>query len=177
VLARRIHTDLTPDEVERVTEGVQEFHLTTTWKQPGGAGPARELMDAAEVELGEAASGADLQVAQELNARRRRAVNDAQKILGQALGEMEANAPLTVAMKQGKKDQFQVSLGKKSIEDAIRRCARLACSAATTRIETVAGDTLPDHQRRMAWTGSPSRSNARGHRAGPAQPGDHPRRP
>lgn len=144
VLARRLHSDLTPEEVERVTDGVQEFHLHQYMETSAEAlGQARELMDAArEVELGEAASGAELQVAQELNARRRRAVGDAQKILGQALGEMETNAALVVAMKQGKKDQFQVSLGKKPVEAAIQQARAIGLQRGDYRIENVAGDTF-----------------------------------
>lgn len=144
VLARRIHTDLAPEEVDRVTEGVQDFHLHHYMDASADAlRQARELMDAAkEVELGEAATGSDLQAAQELNARRRRAVGDAQKILGQTLGEMEANASLVVALKQGKKDQFQVSLGKVGIEDAIRQVRAIGLQRGDYKLETVAGDTF-----------------------------------
>lgn len=143
VLARRIHNDL-PDQVERITEGMQDFHLHHYMDASGEAlGQARELMDAArEIELGEAASGADLQVAQELNARRRKAVGDAQKILGQALGEMEANAALVVALKQGKKDQFQVSLGRTGVEQAIQQARAIGLQRGDYQIEHVAGDTF-----------------------------------
>lgn len=141
VLARRIHGDL-PDQVERITEGVQEFHLHRYMEASEEAiGQARELMDAAkEVELGEAATGSDLQVAQELNARRRRAVGDAQKILGQALGEMEANAAIVVAMKQGRKDSFQVSLGKTGIEQAIQQVRAIGLQRGDYTIEHAAGN-------------------------------------
>lgn len=143
VLARRIHKDL-PDDVERITEGVQDFHLHHYMETSAEAmGQARDLMDAAkEIEIGEAASGADLQVAQELNGRRRKAVGDAQKILGQALGEMEANAALTVAMKQGAKDRWQGSLGKVGMEDAIRRVRAIGLQRGDYTLENVAGDTF-----------------------------------
>ncbi len=143
VLARRIHSDLAED-AERITEGVQEFHLHNYMETSQEAlGEARELMDAAkEIELGEAASGADLQVAQELNARRRKAINDAQRILGQALGEMEANAALVVALKQGAKDQWQGSLGKIGVEDAIRRVRAIGLQRGDYTLENVAGDTF-----------------------------------
>lgn len=143
VLARRLHTDM-PDDVERITEGVQEFHLSNYMETSAEAlGQARELMDAAkEIEIGEAASGSDLKVAQELNARRRAAVGDAQRILGQALGEMEANAALVVAMKQGKKDQWQGSLGKVGIESAIQRVRAIGLQRGDYTLDTVAGDTF-----------------------------------
>lgn len=143
VLARRIHTDM-PEDAERITEGVQEFHLHHYMEASAEAlGQARELMDAAkEVELGEAANGADLQVAQELNSRRRKAVGDAQKILGQTLGEMEANAALVTALKQGAKNQWQGSLGKISTEDAIRRVRAIGLQRGDYTLEDVAGDTF-----------------------------------
>lgn len=143
VLARRIHNDL-PEDVERITEGVQDFHLHHYMETSREAlGQAQELMDAAkEVELGDAANGADLQVAQELNGRRRRAVGDAQKIVGQAMGEMEANAALAVALKQGAKDKWQGSLGKIGIEDAIRRVRAIGLQRGDYTLETVAGDTF-----------------------------------
>lgn len=122
VLARRIHNDL-PQDVERISDGMQEFHLDHYMKTSESAlSDARDLMEAAkEIKIGELANSNDLQAAQELNARRRRAVTDAQKVLGQALGEMEANAALVTALKQGKKDSFQVSLGKVGIESAIQQ--------------------------------------------------------
>lgn len=143
VLARRIHTDM-PDDAERIAEGVQEFHLHHYMETSAEAlGEARELMDAAkEVEMGEAASGADLQVAQEMNGRRRKAVGDAQKILGQALGEMEANAALVTAMKQGAKNQWQGSLGKVGVEDAIRRVRAIGLQRGDYTLDNVAGDTF-----------------------------------
>src|SRR5690606_32021562 len=89
---------------------------------------------------GEAANGADLQVGQELNSRRRKAITDAQKVLGQALGEMEANAALVVALRQGKKDQFQVSLGKTSVEQAIRQVRAIGLQRGDYPLAHVAGD-------------------------------------
>jgi hypothetical protein len=143
VLARRIHTDL-PEDVERITEGVQDFHLHHYMQASEEAlSEARDLMDAAkEIELGEAATGTDLQSAQELNSKRRRAVNDAQKVLGQALGEMESNAAILLALKQGKKDSFQVSLGKLSPEAAIRQVRAIGLQRGDYTIEDAAGNTF-----------------------------------
>lgn len=141
VLARRIHNDL-PEDAERIADGMQQFHLDHYMKASESAlSDARDLMDAAkEIEIGELSSGNDLQAAQELNGRRRRAVNDAQKVLGQTLGEMEANAALTVALKQGKKDTFQVSLGKTSIESAIQQARAIGLQRGDYTIDEVAGD-------------------------------------
>jgi superfamily II DNA or RNA helicase len=141
VLARRIHTDLAED-VAHITDGMQAFHLDHYMATSEQAlSDARDLMEAAKaIELGDMETAADLQAGQELNARRRRAVTDAQKVLGQALGEMEANASLVTAMKQGKKDQFQVSLGKASTEAAIQQVRAIGLQRGDYTIEDVAGD-------------------------------------
>ena len=113
VLARRLHADLGED-ARHVADGVQDWHLNHYMKTSTEAlKKARDLMDAAKaIEVSdEAQTGAELAVAQELNARRRAAVGDAQRILGQALGEMEANAALVLAMKAPGSGDFQVSLG------------------------------------------------------------------
>lgn len=141
VLARRIHNDL-PQDVESITEGMQAFHLDHYMATSEEAlSDARDLMQAAkEIEIGELQNSDDLASAQELNARRRRAVNDAQKVLGQALGEMEANAALVTSLKQGKKDQFQVSLGKASVESAIQQVRAIGLQRGDYTIDDVAGD-------------------------------------
>lgn len=145
VLARRLHTDLTPEEAQHVADGVQDWHLNHYMQTSTDAlKKARELTDAAaaiEVDAG-AGTGHDLAVAQELNARRRAAVGDAQRILGQALGEMEANAALVMAMKQGKADSVQVSLGKTSPEQAIKQVRAIGLLPGDYQIERVAGDTF-----------------------------------
>lgn len=145
VLARRIHSDLSPEETQHVADGVQDWHLNHYMQtSTESLKKARDLTEAAKaIELSEEAqNGADLQVAQELNARRRAAVGDAQRILGQALGEMEANAALVVAMKQGKQDSLQVSLGKTSPENAIKQVRALGLMPGDYTLEKVAGDTF-----------------------------------
>lgn len=143
VLARRIHTDLA-DDADKIAEGMQEFHLQHYMDASEEAlGQARDLMDAAkEIELGEAANGTDLQTAQELNARRRRAVVDAQKTLGQALGEMEANAALVLALKRGKGGDLQVSMGKLSLEASVERARAIGLQRGDYTIDTAGGNTF-----------------------------------
>ncbi|MEX3764476.1 helicase-related protein [Paraburkholderia phenoliruptrix] len=143
VLARRIHTDM-PDDVERIQQGVQDFHMHHYMESSAEAmGRSRELLEAAKaIELGEGKTGHDLQTAQELNDRRRSAVGEAQKILGQAYGEMEANAALSYALKQGKKDKVEVSLGKIDAENAIRQVRALGLQRGDYHLENVAGETF-----------------------------------
>ena len=145
VLARRLHNDLPADELQNVADGVQDFHLNHYMSTSAEAlKKARDLTEAAKaIELSEeATNGADLAVAQELNARRRAAVGDAQRILGQALGEMEANAALVAALKQGKPGDLQVSLGKTSPEQAIQQVRAIGLMPGDYQLEQVAGDTF-----------------------------------
>ncbi len=146
VLARRIHSDLSPEEAGHVTNGVQDFHLNHYMQTSTEAlKKVRDLTEAAKViELSpEATTGADLAVAQELNARRRAAVGDAQRILGQALGEMEANAALVVALKQGKNDAVvQVSLGKIDPQQAVNQVRALGLKDGDYTLDNSNGDTF-----------------------------------
>lgn len=145
VLARRVHTDLSPEDAQHVAAGMQDYHLNHYMAASTEAmKKARDLTEAAKaIELSEeATTGADLEVAQELNARRRAAVGDAQRIVGQALGEMEANAALVMALKQGKADQVEVSLGKIGAEQAIQQVRAIGLLPGDYKLEKVAGDTF-----------------------------------
>ncbi len=143
VLARRLHKDL-PEDIDRISEGMQEFHLHKYMEASEEAmAQARELMDAAkEIELGEANNGHELQAAQELNAKRRAAIVDAQRIMGQAYGEMEANAALTVALKRKPKGDLTVSLGQMSLEQAIQRARAIGLQRGDYTVDSAAGSTF-----------------------------------
>lgn len=145
VLARRLHADLPPDEVQHVARGAQDWHLNHYMAASTEAlGKARDLTDAAKaIELSdEAQNGADLAVVQELNARRRACIGDAQRILGQAYGEMEANAALVMAMKAPGKGDFEVSLGKTAPEQAIQQVRAIGLLAGDYKLEKIGGDTF-----------------------------------
>ena len=145
VLARRVRNDLSPEEAQHVADGMQDFHVnhymqtsTAALKQAGKLTEAAKAIELSD----EATTGADLALAQELNSRRRAAVGDAQRILGQAMGEMEANAALVMAFKQGKQDSVQVSLGKTNPEQAIKQVRALGLQPEHYHLEKVAGDTF-----------------------------------
>jgi hypothetical protein len=129
VLARRLSADLPPEDLQHVAEGIQDWHMNHYMATSTKAlTQARDLIDAAKaIEVSpEAQTGAELAVAQELNRRRRDAVGDAQRILGQALGEMEANAALVAAMKGAGTGDFHVSLGRLPLELAITQARAFA---------------------------------------------------
>ena len=144
VLARRLHTDLTPEELEHVREAVGKFHVDRYMELSDSAlREAREWQEmASEIELGEASNGADLQAAQELNAKRRQFISSAQTTLGTAYGEMEANAALVTALGQPKKPKISMSLGAVSIEDAIRQARAIGLDRGDYQVERAGNATM-----------------------------------
>ena len=144
VLARRLHADLTPEEMDQVRQAMGSFHVSHYMQLPDEAlREAREWHEAAhEIEIGEAATGAELTVAQELNAKRREFTGNAQRVLGTALGEMEANAALVVALEQPTKAEVQVSLGATPIEDAIRQARAIGLDRGDYQVERAGASTI-----------------------------------
>lgn len=140
VLARRLHADLSADELADVQSGLEAFHVDHYMKASEDA--LREAMEwqkvANEIDVGTAVDGQDLVQAQEMNNKRRDAVRHAQRIMGTTLGEMESNAALIVALKQGRRDTpLQVSLGDVSTEDAIRQARAIGLERGDYQIEAV----------------------------------------
>jgi hypothetical protein len=144
VVARRLQADLTPEEMETARQAMGRFHVDRYMALSDQAlREAREWHEMAnEIEVGEAANGADLAVAQELNAKRRDFVQKAQTVLGTSLGEMEANAALVMALEQPKKDSIDVSLGKVGVEDAIRQARAIGLQRGEYQVEKVGASTM-----------------------------------
>jgi hypothetical protein len=112
VLARRVATDM-GGEADKVREAMEAYHLEHHEKRQAEAvEQAQALHEAAGgIELPEAETGFDLLAAQEANHKRRDAVAEAQRVLGQANGEMQANAALVAALQGKKTDKIEVNLG------------------------------------------------------------------
>jgi hypothetical protein len=144
VLARRLQADLTPEELEQTRAAMSAFHVDHYMALSDKA--LREARDwhemAQEIEIGEAANGSDLAVAQELNAKRREFGAAAQEVLGTALGEMEANAALVVALKQPQTKDLQVSMGRTTIEDAIRQVRAIGLDRGDYQIAKAGASTI-----------------------------------
>lgn len=127
ILSRRLHSDLSEDEMAEITEAMERYHsehyLDATEK---AIERSREALEAAHaISLEDVHDAADLTIAQELNAQRREATLEARRLLGSTLGEMEANAAMVLALKQGAKDSLEVPLGKVSTEAAIQQVRAL----------------------------------------------------
>lgn len=144
VLARRLAADLTPDELENVRQAMGAYHVDHYMRlSDESLREARQWHEMAhEIEVGEASNGAELTVAQELNAKRREFVGHAQRVLGTSLGEMEANAALVVALEQPKKDKITVSLGTTTVEDAIRQARAIGLERGDYQVEKVGASTM-----------------------------------
>jgi hypothetical protein len=130
--------------MDQVRQGMGSFHVEHYMKLSDEAlREAREWHEAAhEIEVGEVATSTELAVAQELNAKRRDFTGNAQGVLGTALGEMEANAALVVALEQPKKANVQVSLGTTKIEDAIKQARAIGLDRGDYQVERAGASTI-----------------------------------
>lgn len=144
VLARRLHTDLTAEEMAQTAQAMQSFHVDHYMAlSDKSLREAREWHEMAhEIEIGPGSSGAELTAAQELNAQRRTYVANAQRVLGTAVGEMEANAALVVAFQQKPKQKVEASLGKTSITSAIQQVRAIGLEKGDYQIEKIGPNTI-----------------------------------
>ncbi len=142
VLARRLHHDLGPDEAARIHDAVTDYHKDHYLRASEQAvSEAMRWQTAAEGLAVEAAeSGADLARMQEINTKRREAIEQAQRIMGQTLGEMEANAALVLALGRKPKEQIELSLGQRSTESAVRRVRALGLQPGDYEIHSVGSE-------------------------------------
>ncbi|HET8550869.1 MAG TPA: helicase-related protein [Gammaproteobacteria bacterium] len=143
VLARRLQNDLTEEELAQAREALEAFHADeVTERSKAALDAAKQWTDAAKaVEIDAARTGHDLAEAQELNAQRREAIEKAQAIVGTALGEMESNAALVMALGQHK-DEVQASLGTVSVDDAIRRARAIGLDRGDYQVAKVGANTF-----------------------------------
>lgn len=143
VLARRLRSALSPEEFEQVRDALGEYHADTYAKATADAlAKAKEYQDvAASIELPESVSSADdLQLAQDLNQKRREAVDEARRVIGTVLGETEANAALVAALGAEDPDKLEVPLGNISEESAIHQARAIGLQKGDYQIERVGPD-------------------------------------
>lgn len=145
VLARRLHADLPQERIEQITSGMEEYHLHHYMQASQSAmDEAKELQSAAnEIGLGEASHGEDFEAARELNRRKKDCIEQAHKVLGTALGEMETNAALITALKAGRSNKpLEVPMGKISDADAITQARAIGLEQGDYAIERIAGNAV-----------------------------------
>lgn len=142
VLARRLHGALAPERVHEILGALEKAHAETQADRVKAAmSEAKALQEsAAEIEVGEAANASDLSAAVELSRQRKQYLADSRKVLGQALGELEAGAALVQALGEGARQNVQLSLGKTTPESAIRQLYALGLEAEDFQIDRTAGN-------------------------------------
>lgn len=138
VLAQRLKADFTSDEISDLRHGLETYHKQHYMQASDDAMKrAKSAYDLAEsIQMDAATHGDDLTVMRELNAKRSDALNEANRLLGTTLGEMETNAALLMAL-GGKGDPVEVSMGKVSNEDAIRRARAIGLDRGDYQIHAV----------------------------------------
>jgi intein/homing endonuclease len=144
VLARRLQEGLSDGEMADAEHAMQEYHRSDYLKRSEKAlDEGRRWLEAAKaVELDPAADGTELAEAQELNAKRREAAANARRVLGTALGEMEANAALVLALGRPTEDTIEAPIGNLSIDDAIRRARAIGLERGDYQITRQGANTF-----------------------------------
>ncbi|UIS74621.1 helicase [Morganella phage Mecenats66] len=145
IVARRLLNELPPEELNAVIAGLEDYHVNKYMED--GSKKLKEaqqlIADAEAIQISDdAVNGAELAVAQALNSERRDKTVSAQRILGQTLGQMEANATLIMSLKMGKQDSMTVSLGKRSEESIVSQLGALGLMPDDYTLEDVGGNTL-----------------------------------
>ncbi|BBL75422.1 DEAD/DEAH box helicase [Methylomagnum ishizawai] len=145
VLARRLHADMSKAEIEQLQQGFEDWHVNHYMETSRAAlDQAKELQkQAGETTLDEAHDGHDLAAGKEVMRRKLAALAESDKILGTALGEMEANAALVMALRQGRADKpFEAPLGGVGDEDAIRQARAIGLRPGDYSIDKVGTNTV-----------------------------------
>ncbi len=125
VLARRFSLDLGPEGADELRQAVEKWHVARQEDLAKGAmAKAAELHELAAGAEKDATEGDDLLLKAAASRRKVEALAEAQRVLGQALGELEAGASLALALKEGR-DSVEVSLGRASLESAITKVRAL----------------------------------------------------
>lgn len=144
ILARRIHKDFEAGDLDRIRLAVERHHIASQHDiQETATKDARALADAAaSIELPDGKTGFDLAAAQAANHKRREAVQQAKRLLGQAAGQLQAQAALVMATKEGAKDSIEVSLGKTEAKAAITQLHALGLKPSDYKLEDVGGNLI-----------------------------------
>lgn len=157
VLANRLHAEY-GDEIGEIASGLAEYHVAHSPElQKSAVAEAKALQDAAaQIEQDTAEGAKDLATASALNQKRIEHLNAAKKVLGHALGEMEAHAAMIAALDAGYKDHTEVSLGKVPLDSAVKQLWALGLSDGDYEINRVAGNVFAKiNAEGMAKLGAP----------------------
>lgn len=143
VVARRLRSALSPEEFEQTRLALEDYHASQYAQVTADAlAKAKEFQAAAEsIELPDkVASADDLQLAQDLNAKRREAIGEARRVLGTVLGETEANAALVAAMQGQDPESLEVPLGATTEAAAITQARALGLQPGDYQLDRVGSE-------------------------------------
>lgn len=141
VMARRLHTDLSREELEHVADGMEEFHQHHYMElSKKSLDQAKELTEqVAGMELAAAENGQDMAAMKAINDKRRDALAESTRILGTAAGEMEANAALVQALREKPAEKLDIPMGKQQPEAIIRQARALGLQRGDYSVDPVGG--------------------------------------
>ncbi len=149
LLARMMRDSLSSEDYSDAAEAVQRFHADMGEKMVSQAvNTAEELFKKVEgvdktLENLKATNPDDLAMLKELNETRIRYLDEANRALGQTLGDLEAEAAMGSIMKGGgRAETIDSNLGAISGEDAIVRMRALGLAKEDYHIETINGDRI-----------------------------------
>jgi hypothetical protein len=143
-MAHRLRTDLTPEQLQQTADALEQYHVDHYMQRSDEAlREAQELEDAArELQAGESTDGHDLDEAREIHQQRQQALGEARRVLGVALGEMEAHAALLTALRARETQQLQLPLGRLATEDAVRRLRAIGLERGDYTIEHAGSEVI-----------------------------------
>jgi len=149
LMAKIMRDSLSAEDYQDTAEAIQRYHASVN------EDTVQQALEASE-ELFKRADGLlesinqlkadnpdDLAMLKELNENRIDLLDEANRVLGQTLGKLEASAMLGTVMKQGGKlETIDANLGKSSGESAIVRMRALGLKDGQYSIETVNGERI-----------------------------------
>lgn len=142
VLARRLASSMSPEDFKHVVDGMEDYHRHHYVETAAAAiKQADEAMAAVkDINLSDAT---DLETAQALNAKRRDAIEAARRVMGSAMGEMEANASLVAELKAGvRSDSLQVPMGQLTPDAIIQQARAIGLKKGQYAIERAGAESF-----------------------------------
>ena len=142
VLARRLASSMSPEDFKHVVDGMEDYHRHHYVETAAAAiKQADEAMAAVkDINLSDAT---DLETAQALNAKRRDAIEAARRVMGSAVGEMEANASLVAELKAGvRSDSLQVPMGQLTPDAIIQQARAIGLKKGQYAIERAGAESF-----------------------------------
>lgn len=149
ILARSMRASMSDEDFADAAEAIQRYHSDTNEAMAREATEAAEELYkkvesvTAQIDSLKATNPDDLAMLKELNETRIGYIDEANRVLGQSLGALEAAAMLGSVMKQGgRASEADANLGPISSEEAVVRMRVLGLEKEDYHIETINGDRI-----------------------------------